>query len=373
MAGAAQQPQGGADNSLAPLWLAILLFIVVGIIWYLAHDYIVGFIFQIKLYQAKAVYFLINELQPQIAFIQNTASSEVSFQDLSNVSDAIGQYVRYPVILLLAIFGIWLIAGDASLSFRKTYNMKLLAQSEQSNWPQIKPVLKLDLISQDIDKGPWAMAMTPLQFAKKYHLLQEEPVIISEQTIQRKVKRVFSVISPKAKQVFTLQLGEYFQNPEELNIHTKALFTIFAARINHDRDSANKLLKQIAISASESKLNFSGMQELLNKHKNSKLVQAITTKHAFVYTVMASLLVKARKDGVLATSEFLWLKPIDRSLWYMLNSVGRQTPFVEISGPFAHWLAEKEFDHKIIVPIVDEAVRALEIAIKEIVYNPEED
>ncbi len=36
-----------------------------------------------------------------------------------------------------------------------------------ANWPQITPVLDLDLIKTDIDKGPWAMAMTPMQFCKR--------------------------------------------------------------------------------------------------------------------------------------------------------------------------------------------------------------
>ena len=85
--------------------------------------------------------------------------------------------------------------------------------------------------------------------------------------------------------------------------------------------------------------------------------------------MMASLLRRARFYGVLPTAEFLWLKPIDRRLWYMLNSVGRQTPFTEVAGPFAHWLAETELTRPCLVPIIDEAVNALEGAIKEIKFK----
>ena len=53
------------------------------------------------------------------------------------------------------------------------------------------------------------------------------------------------------------------------------------------------------------------------------------------------MLVAARTDGVLASAEFLWLKPVDRQLWFMLNSIGRRTPFVEVSAPYAHWLVER--------------------------------
>jgi intracellular multiplication protein IcmP len=86
-------------------------------------------------------------------------------------------------------------------------------------------------------------------------------------------------------------------------------------------------------------------------------------------TVMASMLEAARLDGVLSSAEFLWLKPIDRQLWFMLNSVGRWTAVVEVGGPFAHWLAEKEIGRPIKTPLVDQATKALEIAMQEIVYT----
>jgi intracellular multiplication protein IcmP len=52
--------------------------------------------------------------------------------------------------------------------------------------------------------------------------------------------------------------------------------------------------------------------------------------------------------------------------------VGRQTAFVEIAGIFAHWVAEKEAGRKLLVPMVDEATKALEATLKEIVYRPDE-
>ena len=72
------------------------------------------------------------------------------------------------------------------------------------------------------------------------------------------------------------------------------------------------------------------------------------------------------------SSEFLWLKTVDRRLWYMLNCIGRQTPYAEVGGPFAHWRAEQAMGRRSLVPMIDEAIRALEIAIKEIKLSPKE-
>jgi len=88
---------------------------------------------------------------------------------------------------------------------------------------------------------------------------------------------------------------------------------------------------------------------------------------------MASMLEEARADGVVASSDFLWLKPMDRKLWYTLNCVGRQTPFAEVAGIFAHWLAEKEVNRKLFVPTVEKATNALELALKDVVYHPDEE
>lgn len=84
------------------------------------------------------------------------------------------------------------------------------------------------------------------------------------------------------------------------------------------------------------------------------------------------MLEAARTDGVLATAEFIWLKAVDRRLWYMLNSVGRKTAFPEVAGPFAHWKIEKRLRRPLKVPMVDTAVDAMEEAISEIIYKPDE-
>ncbi len=170
-----------------------------------------------------------------------------------------------------------------------------------------------------------------------------------------------------------MQLGPYWEGSEKLPIHTRALFAAFSARIDGDGEACNRLLMQIAASTETGKIDFTGVDEILAKHKNNKLISKIISRHAFVLTVMSSMLEAVRDDGVLASADFLWLKPVDRRLWFMLNSIGRQTPFSEVAGPFAHWIVEKELNRKLRVPVIEEAVNALAGAIQDIIYVPEED
>jgi intracellular multiplication protein IcmP len=168
-------------------------------------------------------------------------------------------------------------------------------------------------------------------------------------------------------------MGPPFEDLNKMPIHAKALFAIFAARANNDGAGAAKLTMEIAASSAGGKMDFSGAMPLLRKHYNTKAIAQILGQHAYLYTMLPSILTLARTTGVLPPSDFLWLKPLDRRLWFMLNCTGRRTPYVEIAGPFSHWLAEKALKRKITQPMVDGAIKGLEEAIKMIIYTRDED
>ncbi|MEN9916411.1 MAG: component of Dot/Icm secretion system [Pseudomonadota bacterium] len=367
----AQQQQSG-DNSLAPLWIILCLFLLGWLLWAFFHTQIVGFALQIKFWESRLIAFFMPSLQQLPLTIQQLIPAEVPFPQLLSVSQEVGSYLRYPIILILAGLALIIYFSHINLQFKKLYDMDSLAEAESKNWPQISPVIKLDLVKEDIDKGPWAMALSPMQFAKKYQLLHEEKIIPSMTMAAKKHnQRTVNIKREAAHHLFVMQCGEYWQGVQYLKPATKALFAVFAARANRDRDGALQLLLQIAESTANGRLDFSGADALLQKHIHNKSVQRVMYSHAYVLTVMASMLVLARKEGVLATADFLWLKPTDRLLWFMLNSVGRQTSFAEVSGPFAHWNVEQAMGRRLMVPMVEEAVNGLEAAIKDILYIPD--
>lgn len=128
---------------------------------------------------------------------------------------------------------------------------------------------------------------------------------------------------------------------------------------------------QIAKSATDGQLDFSGVEMLFRQYKKHKIINLLEKKHAYVGTLIASLLELARKAEVLASVDFIWLKAVDRRLWYLLNSIGRRVCFVECAALFAHWLYEKGLGHAIVTPHIAQAVQALELEVKNILYQPE--
>ncbi|ASQ45259.1 type IVB secretion system coupling complex protein DotM/IcmP [Legionella clemsonensis] len=370
----AQQPQqqGGGDNSMAPVWIMVLVFFTLFFVWKLGHQHIVSFVFYLNILQAKLVGFFVSDaqLENDIYLMQTIDPATVGWDQFIDLTKSVGDYIRYPIVAILIFLAIFLYKSNITLKFRRAHNMKTLRAQEQHNWMAIMPVVKEDLVSADINKGPWAMALTPMEFARKYKLLKKDDALLDNPVPGQEMTA--GIRKGDAKRVFTLQLGPYWDGFERCPPQAWALAAVFIARMNRDRNSASAILEALDKSYATGKIDFSVAKPILKKYQNAENVQEIIAKHAYLLTVMASLLEAAREDGVVPTSEFLWLKPIDRRLWYMLNCVGRQTPFAEVAGPFAHWRAEKVMNRRSLVPMIDEAIKALEIAVKEVKLTPKE-
>ncbi len=372
MAQQQQQQQSSGDTSSAPIWIIALLFMVSFFIWKAGHNYIVALIFLLDLAQAKLAMFFVHQsdLTNVVNFMQTVNYSTVEWQQLVDITSTVGRYMRYPVVALLGILAVILYNSDITIRFRKTYSMKTLGIQEQKNWPSIMPVMKHDLVSEDIQVGPWAMALTPIEFGRKYGLLKKNDALMDR--VLPGQEMTAAIRRGDAKRVFTLQLGPVWSGFDSCPVHVRALIAVFLSRINRDKDTAAKILLNLDQFAAVDNIDTTIPNRVIRKHCNDESVQDILSQHAYLLTVMASFLSASRDDGVVPSSEFLWLKPLDRRLWYMLNSVGRQTPFAEVGGPFAHWLAEKSMGRRLIAPMIDEAIKALEIAVKEIQLSPKE-
>jgi intracellular multiplication protein IcmP len=382
MAAQQQQGGGGGDNSLDFLWLIVL--VVAGLLaaWYFGRVYIAGALFKVRYVEILLISYgleVYGTLAAPIGFpIPSTAgliqalgvigagtSAGMDFSPIARVSSLVGYYLAFPSALILGVLALITIRTGIASKFKRVFNqrMHLLRENEKVLWKMISPISKLELAKEDINKGPWAMSTPPMTFAKQHNLLKED---------RSKRPVTVTIVKGAAARLFALQLGNYFTGVQALPMHIQALFAIFAARANRDRKNSDKLLGQLSTSYAAGKLDFSGVKEVIAKYINSKEVQYVTRRHAYVLTMMSSMLELGRADGVLAVAEFLWLKPVDRRLWFMLGSIGRQTPFVEVSGPFAHWLVEKKLNGPMRTPMIENAVLALEVAVGDVLYEPEE-
>ncbi len=369
--GGGQQP----DNSLGPLWIMLTLCIVGGIIWYFLHAYIMLVFLKFKVLEMSVIGLFTSKLDLVNRYASTVAPVSVTFVQAQYIASSVGKYIAIPCIVILLLLAIMIYKSASATGYRRSYNMKDLATAQQDIWPQIKPVTTLDLINVDIRKGPWAMSLTPMDFAKQKQLIIEEEVMPLEDELLRHKRIVARLDKGKAMALFTLQLGRLWRGCEALPPYLQALFGVFAAKAHGDRDLAYAVLAELSNNFDPVK-NTTHCEHplaLCRKYLNKKSVNMVIESHAYELTVMASMLELARYDGVLSSSDFLWLKPVDRKAWFVLNCIGRRTPVCESAGVFAHWLAEKELGRKSVLPMVETATLALESALTEITYHRDED
>lgn len=380
----------GDDNALNIIWMIFFIFLIGALIWLMWADYfkkaflflkkmqlvIINFVMKLLPLEILHLSWARQEISKALDTISNLQADSLTLDMAEYLSLITGRYLSFPVILLLIFFCYFGFFKNPINKYKKTYNMRSLALQESIEWPQIKPVLGLDLVNEPINSGVWAIGRSPVDFCKENNLI----TITAERNKEFKLNSTISfnmeLDEDKARLVFIKQLGRLWKSPEVLPIHQQALFAIFAARACRKPEVSAKLLRQINMSSNSknhNSLDFSNVTDIWKKYYNQKIIQEIINSHAYEFTMFIDLLIVARQDGVLPTADFLWLKPIDRLFWYVLNSTGRQTYFVEAAGVHAHYLVEKALGRSLSVPYVTEAVKALNLALKEIIYIPSEE
>jgi len=165
--GGAAQQSNQADNSLGIIWVLVTIFVILGIIWYEGRDYIIDYYLKLKLFEIKIISYFSHNLDDVAATINMTHFGSWDLNAVLRVGSVVGGYLRLPLALFVAILAVLIYVSNPVRAYKRIYDMEALAKMEQENWPQISTVLGLNLGQTDINKGPWAMAMTPMQFCKK--------------------------------------------------------------------------------------------------------------------------------------------------------------------------------------------------------------
>lgn len=274
---------------------------------------------------------------------------------------------------------------------------------------------------KSLDDDWFAMSYKPIDYFKKNNLLNYYKCE-DEKDIDNYNKQIFKMDLKKMYEFFVKELGEPWKGVHSLSIEKKCILAIILTKITREpplkEETAYKVKTKYrsveiawALSSAYSSVRLiekkKGKKTIYEKDKNhlkalkiekdkihkeveeiiekyfprEKMVKKglfvkkeikiqtkavkgvekiyeIIDKHYYEKCVFAALLEEARKTGVLATAEFIWLKKIDRDLWYMLSQTGRTASFCEISGAWAHYLTEKKVGRKIATPMVHKAIDA---------------
>jgi hypothetical protein len=174
-----------------------------------------------------------------------------------------------------------------------------------------------------------------------------------------------------AERAFEKQLGPSWQGIGKAPYYVQAIAVMAALNALRDR-SADKLRELVT----EIHVQFPSKAEAMTRDliapylKRKDLVDSIDNrgkKHAFLYTAAIGIYGAGGpmkewgggEAGVFSASMFRWLKPIDRTLWYCLNNVGRRAYHIEGAGAVCHFQAERVLGQPLADPYVESAMDGL--------------
>lgn len=328
-------------------------------------------------------------------------------------------FIILPVSLPLLIYFCKKIINKKT--YTKIFSIETLGIQEAKIWPQIKPVVHEynDFINAaSLDEGWFAMSPKPAKYFKNNDLLTYTKNT-DESDIDNYGTTNFKIKPDKMHSFFVKELGRPWTGIENMSFEKKAVLVIILPKLlrqkikldpkGKDIDKSKYMNDKLAEAYSsirnikvkgkmikdkehekevlefrekvklevdeqmreyfpsendveKENLFIKFLPKFLKKEKPKKemnpKIKKVLDSHYYEKVIFSVFLDEARKTGVLASCEFIWLKKENRDLWYIMSQTGRTACFCESAGAWSHLLTEKKVGRKIPTPMVDKAIDA---------------
>ena len=338
-----------------------------------------GFLLSVCKVQLQVFAVFSTEADKALALLDGIDPGSATWDQMTRVLSYTGKWVRWPFAgLLVCLGGLGVFLGRTGGLVRK-FGMKTLLENNAEVFPCLTPVVGRGdyLLSRtSYDSGPWMLARSPLQFAAVHGILTDaqgqawdEADLLREglgdTDLPAYGRAKFD--TRKAFSVFVAQLGIPHRSFSEMPLPRRAMAAALVAYAAGAKEEGISLLDKVSASYTEQEgkaprcavLENSEFLEGLGKLFTQHSHVAGSLAHGFELTWFMGLLTLARKKGVLACSQFLWLRPLDRPLWYALNQVGGRVAWSEASAAWSHYQVEIQTGKALGEAFVENAVLAL--------------
>lgn len=294
--------------------------------------------------------------------------------------------------------------------FKTIFNLDTFATTLAEGFPENLPVVwDNPLKESDLDKGYWAMSPKILSHLRKNGCIvdytengDDKFKLDTESTREMLVEQLgrrwngFDDLSDEERKVMALALPMIKSPKHGLKV-TNRLIMMYGYAYSGKPSFSNKIsgfnkavlgvLNPISLIKSKGMNIFGlieaffeisdGISESLRRRKFMRLsnkevkrvfktyahqdcVTDIVKHHAYVYTVIAALIRKARDGGKLPSCTCIWLKKKDRRLFYVFNNLGREVSWIEVVGFWSHEVSERKIKVPFSYPRVDAAIDGID-------------
>lgn len=379
-------------------------------LWWALRPFIMWFSFYTSFFVFKYVYahlsFLMTDAEyasliRSLQSIPTIKPSSYGIEALYKLFKLHGYVLRWPVAVMMVYLGWVTRKGVKRFKYRRQINNVYdLIEIQAEHFPASAIIKGKNLLDMHLYDGPWRTYAIPIDFALDEQLLwthakgktgvldpkasvDEEkmipiPPFSKDEKLQEfKYKRSklphyrYTALNlPRANKTFSEQLGPLWAGSISLPPMERGLYAAFCAQAAGDAGEAMKLINQMAFSFVEAQYDsawnpttphhcdITGADDLIAKYESRADIKAVAAMHAHRYNVIYGVLDLARSNGRLFHSNFLWLRPVNRTLFILLCSHGGQCPYWEVAGLWAHYQVEHLMKKKLLKPAVASAVYA---------------
>lgn len=336
-----------ADDMFA---LGLVFFAFVGglmIWWYFKHAVVVAyfakFYYWLMFVPAKVTGFFGLEYGPVHTIKQLAADyrkpDDVSFGQLFVLMNK-SSMLFYPLLIALFIYRRQAL-GHVIIQVRSAHGFWSLVKRQSEVFHYIVPSYRFEMYwrTRPDERKKWRdRAEMPDEFAARHKLVKRDgPDIILDND---RTRFVFEELMKNAKRYRTLD--NKVTNPlKMMTNYEKALFVIFSTRIvglnpkadmkgfsrgRKTRADTAKLLAIINNSCAPSNdpkksFDFDSVAAKANDFLANPVIAGIVHDHSYVHTMLMRLLFESATDGKMPCAHFIWLKIVDKQLWYALQGV----------------------------------------------------
>jgi len=431
----AKQPAPGKETDPEFFWGLVLgcllLMAVISYFW----EYIARPLMMLRYYEASFLDLLPGTrtiTTPVFEWLANTDTQDAKFSDIVGSGELMSTVLKWPFLIVTGLIGYRLGRKKYALKIRyaQRHTKATLAPQEGALWPIIKPVLGKHLENVPLTDPIEGMRQLPREWCYKNNLLLPySDALLEDASVGEKhiIHDEEILLVDKAKAVLEKTLGRRWDGFDALLRHEKSLFVGFCSQIADLKTGPkndisvslmifNELADQFCIAEKERNIqniysetaeriaylftDFGSTGDIekdfakadsmksafekediqsLDMDKLKTVLRLVTASHAYVRTVLMTLILLARKNGKLPPSWFRWLKTTDRITWYSLNDLGLaeedMPSSIDAAGIRSHWLWERRSRTALIDPHVEQAIPGLiqELETRCAESNDEED
>jgi hypothetical protein len=299
------------------------------------------------------------------------------------------------VALLSTGLAIWVIRRSPRVRYSRKLDLEDLLQIQVKTFPRIRPILHLAGRMKESERGPFTVLRSPYAWSVLHGVIEPRP----------DASRTWR--ADKAREAFAAQLSA----PGVEAVHHRWMVAVFGSIALGERSAGggsaylgdvlldglaaafvarpvgvNRRLFDLRVKLGlwswarwrgdvvfSIELPASLNAQLTATHGRviaSKLWADVCTRHAHIESRLVTLLGMAQAKVPVPPAAFLWIKVLDRTLWYALHGVGLLPSTSESAGIRAHMQAEAAHGSALTAPSVQAAVDALYVELEVDGWHP---